>query len=78
MNTSILEKGVVIMKISKWEFEKELDALINAALSASGQETARRFLLEADNKIVGYDNIPSNLQREYRQKIQDAERELGL
>jgi hypothetical protein len=66
------------MKISKWEFEKELDALINAALSASNKETARRFLLEADNKIDGYDNIPGDLQREYRRKIQAAERKLGL
>lgn len=66
------------MKISKWEFEKELDALINAALSAAGKETARKYLLQAENKIDGYDNIPSDLQREYRRKIQDAERELGL
>ena len=66
------------MKISKWEFEKELDSLINAALSASSKETARRYLLQADNKIDGYDNIPYDLQREYRRKIQEAERKLGL
>lgn len=35
-------------------------------------------LLEADNKIDGYDNIPSDLQKEYRRKIQDAEKQLGL
>jgi hypothetical protein len=35
-------------------------------------------LLEADNKIDGYDNIPGDLQREYRRKIQAAERKLGL
>lgn len=66
------------MKISKWEFEQELDSLINAALSASSKETARRYLIEADNKIDGYSNIPYDLKNEYRNKIQDAERELGL
>lgn len=66
------------MKISKWEFEKELDALINAALSAANKETARRYLIQANNKINGYDNISDDLKREYRRKIQDAERELDL
>ena len=66
------------MKISKWEFEKELDALINAALSAANKETARRYLIQADTKIDGYDDIPDDLKREYRRKIQDAERELDL
>lgn len=66
------------MKISIWEFENELDSLINAALSASSKETARRYLIQADNKIDGYDNIPYSLQSEYRRKIQEAERKLGL
>lgn len=66
------------MKISKWEFEKELDSLINAALCASSKETARRYLLQAYNKIDGYDNIPYDLQIEYRRKIQEAEWKLGL
>lgn len=66
------------MKISKWEFEKELDSLINVALCASSKETARRYLLQAYNKIDGYDNIPYDLQIEYRRKIQEAEWKLGL
>lgn len=66
------------MRISKWEFEQELDSLINAALSVSSKETARDFLLKAKHKINGYDNIPDDLQREYRQKIQEAEQKLGL
>ena len=66
------------MKISKWEFENEIDALIEAAKSASNKETARRFLLQADNKIDGYSNIPYELQQEYRRKIASAERDLGL
>ena len=66
------------MKISKWEFEKELDALINAALSASSKETARRYLLQAENKIDGYDDIDYDLQREYRRKIDNARYQLDL
>lgn len=66
------------MKISQWKFENELNSLINAAISASSKETARRYLLEADNKIDGYDNIPYDLQKEYRMRIQEAERKLGL
>lgn len=54
------------MKISKREFEKEITALIEAAKSTSNKETERRFLLQADNKIDGYSNIPSELQQEYR------------
>ncbi len=66
------------MKISKWEFEKELDSLINAALSASNKETARRYLIQAENKIDGYDNIPYDLKKEYRDKIENARYQLGL
>ena len=66
------------MKISKWEFEKEMDALIEAAKSASNKETAKKFLQNADNKIDGYSNIPLQLQQEYRKKILIAERELKL
>ncbi len=66
------------MQISIYEFERELDALINAALSATSKETARRYLIQADNKIDGYDDIPYSKQREYREKIQDAKDELGL
>lgn len=68
----------MLMKISKWEFENELDALIEAAKSASNNETARRLLLQADNKIDGYSNIPYELKQEYRRKIASAEQELGL
>jgi len=66
------------MKISRWEFENEIDALIEAAKCASNRETARKFLLQADNKIDGYNNISYVLQQEYRRKIASAERELGL
>ena len=66
------------MKISRWEFEKEIELLINAAESASSKETARRYLIEADNKIDGYDNIPNDLKNEYRRKIAAAESRLGL
>ena len=66
------------MKISKWEFESELSALIQAAKSTSNKETARKFLTQADNKIDGYSNISYELQQKYRQMIASAERELGL
>ena len=66
------------MKISKWEFENELNSLISAALSASNKETARRYLIQAENKIDGYDNIPYDLQREYRNKIENAKYQLDL
>lgn len=66
------------MKISKWEFEKEIDALISAAKSTSNKETARRYLIQADNKIDGYSSIPYDLKQEYRMKIANVERELGL
>ncbi len=73
-----VQRKEMIMKIPKWEFESELSALIEAAKSASNKETARRFLIQADNKIDGYSNIPYELQQEYRQMIASAERELGL
>lgn len=66
------------MKISKGQFEMELDGLITAALMASSKATARGLLIQAENKIRGYDNIPSDLQENYRQKIQDARDELDL
>ena len=66
------------MKISKWEFEKELDALITAAQSTSCKETAKRYLMQADNKIDGYDNIPDDLKKTYRKKIYDAENDLDI
>lgn len=66
------------MKISIETFERELDSLILAAKSASNKDTARSYLKEADNKIDGYDNIPSNLKNKYRLKITTAEQELGL
>lgn len=66
------------MKITKWEFERELESLINAALAASSKETARRYLIQAENKIDGYSDIDYKLQRQYRDKIRDAERKLGL
>lgn len=66
------------MRISRWEFEKELDALINAALSAINKETARMYLIQAENKINGYDDIPYDLQQQYRAKINSARSQLGL
>lgn len=66
------------MKISKWEFERELEALINAAKSASSKETAKRYLIQAENKIDGYSDIPYDLQQKYRREIIDTERKLGL
>ena len=67
-----------MMKISQWRFESELDSLINAALEASSKETARRYLIQAENKIDGYSDIDYKLQRQYWDKIRDAERKLGL
>lgn len=71
-------EGGCMMKITKWEFERELESLINAALAASSKETARRYLIQAENKIDGYSDIDYKLQRQYRDKIRDAERKLGL
>lgn len=51
------------MQISVEQFERELDALIDAALSASSKETARRYLIQAENKIYGYDNIPTDCRQ---------------
>ena len=66
------------MKISRWEFEKELDGFINAALSASSKETARQYLNKADGKIDGYDNIPDDLKRLYKQKVREAQMKLDI
>lgn len=66
------------MKISQWQFENELEGLINAALNASCKETARDWLRKAENKINGYDNIPYDLQRKYRDKIESARCRIGL
>ena len=41
-------------------------------------QQSRRFLIQADNKIDGYSNIPYALQQEYCQMIVSAELELGL
>lgn len=73
-----LDARMGFMKISKWKFENEIDALIVAAKSASNKETARSFLLQAYNKVDGYSNIPYELQQEYREKIAFAEQELGV
>lgn len=56
------------MNISISRFEEELNSLINAALCASSIETAKRYLIQADNKIEAYDNIPYNLRESYRKK----------
>ena len=74
----VIDERGVLMKISKWEFENEIDTLIEAAKSTSNKDTARRLLLQADNKIDGYSNIPYELQQEYHKKIATAERELEL
>lgn len=66
------------MKITRSEFEREMQSLIDAAKYASCKDTAKRFLTQAENKVYGYDNIPSSLQQEYLKKIRDAERSLGL
>lgn len=66
------------MRISVEQFEREFNALIDAALSASNRETARRYLIQAENKIYGYDNIPRNLQNEYLRRIERAKEQLDL
>ena len=66
------------MQISVEQFERELNALVDAALSASSRETARRYLIQAENKIYGYDNIPRNLQNEYLRRIERAKEQLDL
>lgn len=66
------------MRISKWEFEKELEALLNAALSAGNRETARRFLIEAKNKIYGYDDIPVSWRDTYLTEIEKTAYRLGI
>lgn len=66
------------MEISVVQFERELNALLDAAESATSKETARRYLIQAENKINGYDNIPKTLQREYRMLIERTKNRLGL
>lgn len=66
------------MEISVAQFERELNALLDAAVSAASKETARRYLIQAENKINGYDNIPEALQREYRMLIERTKNQLGL
>lgn len=63
------------MKISQGKFEQEMDILIDAALMASSEKTAKQLLNQADNKIDGYD-IPENLQNEYRMKVEKARQQL--
>ena len=66
------------MKISKYRFESELDALITAAYSAPNAELARRFLIEAKNKINGYDDIPDQLVKLYMDKVESAAKDLDV
>jgi len=63
------------MKISKWELEKEIDILIDAALAASSKDTAERLLIQADNKADAYD-IPESLQNEYHRKVEKARQQI--
>lgn len=60
------------MKITRYEFEKEMDSLLEAAKYANSRNTALDYLQEAENKIYGYDNIPRNLVNEYLMKIEMA------
>lgn len=66
------------MKISKYRFESELDALITAAYSAKNSEMARRFLIQAKNKINGYDDIPDQLVKLYMNKVESAANDLDV
>ena len=63
------------MKKPKWVFEKELEALLEAAQNATNDDTARKYLKEAENKIYGYDDISMELQKEYKRWIEEAENE---
>lgn len=58
------------MKITRYEFEKEMDALLEAAKQAKNRNTALDYLQKAENKIYGYDNIPSELVNVYLMKIE--------
>lgn len=66
------------MKVSKWEFEKELESLLDAAESTGSRETAKQYLIQAKNKIYGYDNIPISLQDTYITKIEKTAYRLGI
>ena len=56
----------------------EISALVEVVIFDSNKETVRRFLIQANNKIGGYSNIPYALQQKYHQMIVDAELELKL
>lgn len=58
------------MKITRYEFEKEMDALLEAAKHAGSRNTALDYLKKAENKISGYDNIPRDLVNAYLLKIE--------
>jgi hypothetical protein len=66
------------MKITQWEFENEFESLLNAAQSTDNKETARRFLIQAENKIGGYDDIPWSSKQEYVRRVDEVRRELGI
>lgn len=60
------------MKISKGKFESEIGSLLNAAESSNDRGTAEGYLNSAENKIYGYDNIPTSLQNSYLSQIEDV------
>lgn len=66
------------MKISVYRFEEELRSLLDAAKSAGSRSTAEGLLKQAKSKADGYDNIPENLRRQYRNEVEDVAEELGI
>lgn len=66
------------MEISRWKFEQELDALLEAAKSARSKRTAEGFLKEAWSKTDAYYNIPDDLVKSYKRKVEDLADELGI
>ena len=66
------------MRISEWELEKEIDILISAAMSSGSNESARRFLIKAENKLYGYDDIPDSVMQRMKDKINMARKELNI
>lgn len=66
------------MEVPRWKFEQELDGLSNAARYACNKSVAEGYLKEAWSKADGYDNIPNELVRQYKRKVEELARELGI
>ena len=66
------------MEKSRATFEREFGSYIEAAYAAGSKSTAKYYLNLALHMIDNYENIPSNLIKDYQYRVYDAARDLDI